>query len=87
VEISDNRPATIDGNDAFCMDYTLLTTEDGLKVQGTQCDFIYGEWVYRILYQAPAQHYFAAYKNDFDAFLKSFKVTAKKESASSAKNK
>ncbi len=85
VEISDNRPTTIDGNDGFCMDYSLMTTEDGLKVQGIQCDFIYGQWVYRILYQATAQHYFAAYKNDFDTFLKSFKVTAKKESPVASK--
>jgi hypothetical protein len=78
-EVSDNRPTTIDGTDAFCMDYSFLTTEEGLKVQGTHCSFIYDEWVYRIRYEAPVQHYFPKYKSDFDAFLKSFKLIRKKD--------
>ena len=68
-----NKPATIDNLPAFGIEYTYRTI-GGLRVHGCHYGFLKDKWVYRILYEAPEQHYFKKYKADFERFIDSFKL-------------
>ncbi len=70
-EVSSNRPITVSGQQGFVFEYSFVTT-DGLKINGIHYGFIYKEWVYRIRFEAAAQHYFNKYLTDFNRFRESF---------------
>ncbi|MCB9771329.1 MAG: hypothetical protein H6754_02095 [Candidatus Omnitrophica bacterium] len=73
VVINSNKPTTVDGMHAFLLDYTCFN-KDGLQYQARNIGFIYENWIYLISYEAPAQHYFAKYVGQFEAFLASFQL-------------
>ncbi len=68
-----NKPAAIDNLPAFWIEYTYSTV-GGLKIHGLHYGFLKDKWVYRILYEAPEQHYFKKYQGDFKRFIESFKL-------------
>ena len=63
-ELLENVPATIDGRPGFKLLYTWRT-KDGLKLKRLHYGLALAEWVYRVQYQAPVQHYF---DRDFETF-------------------
>lgn len=74
VDILGNKPAKIGGQDGFRIEYTYVVTEGGLWVRGIQYGFRYKDWVYRVYYEASAQHYFDRHLKDFDRFVESFRL-------------
>jgi len=76
--VSKTVPLNVSGFDAYRMEYDYILTS-GLKYKGIAVGFLDGEWVYRIFYQAPAQHYFEATKPDFERFIETFKVLESKD--------
>lgn len=74
LEILSNKPAKIGGQDGFRIEYTYVVTEGGLRVRGVHYGFRYKDWVYRVFYEASAQHYFEACRKDFDRFVESFRL-------------
>ena len=73
VEIASNKPASIDGRSAFRLEYSFFA-EGGLKVRGTRYGFTEGDFIYRVYYEAADQHYYDMYIQDFERFIKSFKL-------------
>lgn len=72
-EITQNTPVMIDGREGFKVEYTY-TAKGGLPVRGIHYGLMRDNFVYRIHYEAAAQHYFEKYKNDFERFIESFKL-------------
>ena len=73
-ELLNNAPVAIDGQNGFQMEYVYAVTKGGLKIHGMHYGFLYKDWVYRVNFEAAAQHYFEKYKDDFVKFFKSFKL-------------
>ena len=71
LEVLSNTPQKLSGQDAFKLEYRYVTSE-GLIVKGVELGFVKDKRVYRIIYEAPEQHYFAASKPAFDRFLQTF---------------
>ncbi len=63
-----NSPAELDGIQSFVIEYTYQT-EIGLTIHGIHYGCLKGNWVYRVRYEAPEQHYFKIYENDFKKFV------------------
>lgn len=72
-EVLKNEPIIIDGREAYRLEYQYRS-ENGLMTKAVQCGFIYDKYVYRIMFQAAALHYYDATLPDFTNFLKSFKL-------------
>ena len=72
-EIIENAPATVGGYAGFKLHYTYWT-EEKLKVKGLFYGAIVGPWLYYVLYEAPAQHYFNKDLEVFDRMLASFQI-------------
>ena len=72
-EIIENAPATVGGYPGFKLHYTYRT-EEKLKVEGLFYGAIVGPWLYYVLYEAPAQHYFKKDLQVFDRMLSSFQI-------------
>ena len=68
--IIENAPATVGGYPGY---YTYRT-EEKLKVEGLFYGAIVGPWLYYVLYEAPAQHYFNKDLQVFDRMLSSFQI-------------
>ncbi len=73
--ILENRPVVVSDRDAYRFDYTY-ETKSHLKIKGAMLGFIHGDWVYRIIFEAADQHYFAETQEAFRQFLDSFKLTS-----------
>ena len=61
------------GYPGFKLHYTYRT-EEKLKVEGLFYGAIVGPWLYYVLYEAPAQHYFNKDLQVFDRMLSSFQI-------------
>ena len=73
VDVLENTPLLISGHPGFRMVYQYKT-KAGLKVKGIRAGCLSGDHVYRIIYEAPLQHYFPATELVFEQFLTSFKI-------------
>ena len=72
-DIVENTSATVGGYPGFKLHYTYRT-EEKLKVEGLYYGAIVGPWLYYVLYEAPAQHYFNKDLQVFDGMLASFQI-------------
>lgn len=72
-EIIENAPATVGGYPGFNLHYAYRT-DDRLKVEGIFSGAIVGTWLYYVLYEAPAQHYFAKDLQVFEKVRNSFQI-------------
>jgi hypothetical protein len=72
-EIIENAPATVGRYPGFKLHYSYQT-EDRLKVEGLFYGAIVGQWLYYVLYEAPAQHYFNKDLQVFDRMLSSVQI-------------
>ncbi|MBI4524904.1 MAG: hypothetical protein HY695_13965 [Deltaproteobacteria bacterium] len=75
-EIIENTPATVGGYSGFKLHY-IYRTEDRLKVEALFYGALVGPWLYYVLYEAPAQHYFAKDLQLFDRTRASFQILPK----------
>jgi hypothetical protein len=73
LNILKNEPAAFLQQDAFRIEYECVSAE-GLRIHGIQLGFIKDKWVYRIVFEAPSQYYFAENQLAFDHFLASFRL-------------
>lgn len=73
-ELLSNKPVTIAGQSAFHLEYTFTFTEGGLKIKGDHYGFVYKDWIYRVNFEAAAQHYFEKCLGDFKRFMESFEL-------------
>ena len=71
VTITMNEPALIDGEQGFKIGYEVVTS-GGLPVKGIRYGLISGGYVYRIKYEAAAQHYYERHLKHFKAFISDF---------------
>ena len=71
--LNSQEPRSIAGHSGYQFFYEYVTRE-GLRVLGQHVGFAHEDRVYRIQFEAAAQHYFKAYQPDFEAFLSHFKV-------------
>ncbi len=76
LTVEENAPATIDGRQGFRLIYTW-TTKDGYRLKRIHFGFMEGKWVYRLIYQAAARHYFDRDLPVFDRLRESFRLLAK----------
>lgn len=76
LEVLDNSPTTIDGSDCYRIEYTFRN-DPGLLMRTIEYGCAVGPWMYRFEYRAAAQHYFAAYLDDFEGMVKSADFTIK----------
>jgi hypothetical protein len=72
-DIIENAPATVGGYPGFKLHYTYRT-EDELKVEGLFYGALVGNWLYYVLYEAPAQHYFNKDLQVFERSRSSFAI-------------
>ena len=72
-EIIENAPATVGGYSGFKLHYSYQT-EEKLKVEALFYGALVGNWLYYVLYEAPAQHYFNKDLQVFDRMLSSFQI-------------
>lgn len=71
--IVENAPATVGGFAGFKLHYTYRTEEE-LNMEGLFYGAIIGSWLYYMLYEAPAQHYFAKDLEVFNRTRSSFQI-------------
>ncbi len=71
-EVLDNRVVTIDGKDAYRFVFRYQTSQ-GLKSKGIVYGVIHNDMIYRIVYVAAEQHYYALYEKAFETFVQSFR--------------
>lgn len=72
-ELVENVPATVAGRSGFRLVYTWKTKE-GLAVKRVHYGFQDGKWVYRLIYQAAARHYFDRDLPTFERVRESFRL-------------
>lgn len=72
-ELLENVPATVAGKSGFRLVYTWKTKE-GLAVKRVHYGFQDGKWVYRLIYQAAARHYFDRDLQTFERVRESFRL-------------
>lgn len=75
VETSDLRPANVGGKDGLRFDLTAKTPE-GLDIAGVAQVVESNDRLYVILYLAPAEHYFGAYRAEVEAIMDSARIIA-----------
>lgn len=66
----------MDGRGGFKLVYTW-TTKDGYRLKRIHYGFLEGKWVYRIIYQAAARHYFDRDLATFEKLRESFRLLPK----------
>ena len=71
--IDENVPAEIAGQEAFVLKYSYQT-RSGLPMKGVHYGFKYKNWLYRVRYEAPVQHYFDQSLPVFEQFVKTFRL-------------
>ena len=71
VNVLENMPAEIDGNDGFRL-HMEYTGDRGLMFDSVVYGFADERWFYHILYQAPRLYYFEKYLPDFEKVVQSF---------------
>jgi hypothetical protein len=72
-DIIENVPASVGGYPGFKLHYTYRT-EDELRVEGLFYGTLVGNWLYYVLYEAPAQHYFNKDLQVFEQTRSSFQI-------------
>ncbi len=72
-EIIENTPASVGGYPGFNLHYAYRTG-DRLKLEGLLSGAIVGPWLYYVLYEAPAQYYFAKDIQVFEKTRNSFQI-------------
>jgi hypothetical protein len=72
-EIIENAPATVGGYPGFKLHYSYQT-EDQLKIEGLFYGALVDSWLYYVLYEAPAQHYFNKDLQVFETTRASFQI-------------
>ena len=72
-ELDENKPVAIADKDGFRIKYSYYS-KGGLKIVGIHYGLMHNEDVYRIRYEAAAQHYFKKYLGNFEKFVESFKL-------------
>jgi hypothetical protein len=72
-EILESAPATVGGHSGFKLHYTYRFDE--LKLEGLFYGAMVGPWLYYVLYEAPAQHYFAKDLEVFERTRSSLQIT------------
>jgi len=71
VNVLENMPAEIDGNDGFRL-HLEYAGDRGLMFDTIVYGFLDERWFYHIIYQAPRLHYFEKYLPEFEKVVKSF---------------
>jgi hypothetical protein len=69
-----NRPATIGSQDCYRIDYRYRNAI-GLPKRTVEYGCSVGSWLYRFEFNAPTQHYFDRYIDDFEAMAQSIRFT------------
>lgn len=72
-EIMENAPATVGGHPGFKLHYHYRTKEE-LKIEGLFYGALVDRWLYYVLYEAPAQHYFRKDLQLFERTRQSFRI-------------
>jgi len=72
-EIIENAPAAVGGYPGFKLHYAYRS-EERLKMEGLFYGAIAGPWLYYVLYEAPAQHYFNKDLQVFEKTRNSFQI-------------
>jgi len=73
VNVLENMPADIDGNDGFRL-HLEFAGDRGLMFDSIVYGFADERYFYHIIYQAPRLHYFAKYLPDFEKVVQSFSL-------------
>lgn len=76
LAVEENVPATVNGRLGFRLVYTW-TTKDGYRLKRMHYGFVEGKWVYRLIYQAAARHYFDRDLPVFERLRESFRLLTK----------
>lgn len=76
-ELISDQPATLSDQDVFRIEY-IYTNPVRLKVRGIRYGLICNNDVYRVYYEAAAQHYYEKYLPDFNQFVGTFKLSSKR---------
>lgn len=76
LTVQENVPATVDGRRGYQIVYTWQT-KDGYRLKRIQYGFLEGKWVYRLVYQAAARHYFDRDLATFEKLRESFHLLTK----------
>lgn len=76
LTVEENAPAMVDGRRGFRLVYTWQT-KDGYRLKRIHYGFMEGKWVYRLIYQAAARHYFERDLTTFDKLRESFHLLTK----------
>lgn len=71
--VEENAPAMVGGRRGFKLVYSART-KDGLRLKRAHYGFVDGKWVYRLIYQAAARHYFEKDLATFEQVRESFKL-------------
>ena len=72
-EIMENIPASVGGRPGFKLHYTYRA-EQRLKMEGLFYAALAGPWLYYVIYEAPAQHYFNKDLEQFEQTRASFQI-------------
>jgi hypothetical protein len=72
-EIIENIPTSVGGYPGFKLHYSYRI-EDRLKIEGLFYGALVGPWLYYLLYEAPAQHYFIKDVSVFEVTRASFQI-------------
>jgi len=72
-ELIENIPTTVGGRSGFRLLYSWKT-KDGLRLKRVHYGFLDGKWVYRLIYQAAARHYFDKDLATFERVRESFRL-------------
>jgi hypothetical protein len=73
--VEENVPATINGRQGYKVVYTWAL-KGGYRLKRVHYGFLDGTWVYQIVYQAAARHYFDRDLATFEQMRESFQVNA-----------
>ena len=71
--IDEDTPTTIGGQEAFVLKYSYQT-RSGLPMKGIHYGFKYKNWLYRVRFEAPVQHYYSQTLPVFEQFVKTFRL-------------
>ena len=71
-ELVSNKPAKVDGQSCFRLDYRYRNAI-GLQKRTVEYGCPVGTWLYRIEFNAPTQHYFGRYLPDFETMTRSMR--------------
>jgi hypothetical protein len=73
VQILENLPVNVGGNAGFTIVYSYQTRST-LKKMGAYYGALHKDWLYFLMYEAPARHYFSRDRSTFDSIKESFKL-------------